>query len=105
MTAGRLAGKVAIVTGGARGQGAAEGRLFVEEGATVYLTDLLVDEGEKTAHPGRAHGDERSACDANHARDLSPTGSATHSRTVSRVRKERSASTRLVARIAAPTAT
>lgn len=49
MSAGRLAGKVTIITGGARGQGAAEGRLFVEEGATVYLTDVLGDEGEKTA--------------------------------------------------------
>src|SRR6478609_8881477 len=30
---GKLDGRVAIVTGGARGQGAAEGRLFAEEGA------------------------------------------------------------------------
>ena len=49
MASGQLTGKVAIVTGGARGQGAAEGRLFVEEGATVYLTDVLADEGGKTA--------------------------------------------------------
>jgi 3alpha(or 20beta)-hydroxysteroid dehydrogenase len=42
---GRLDGKVAIVTGAARGQGAAEARLFVEEGATVVLTDLLDDLG------------------------------------------------------------
>ncbi|HEX6394234.1 MAG TPA: glucose 1-dehydrogenase [Acidimicrobiales bacterium] len=46
---GQLTGKVAIITGGARGQGAAEGRLFVAEGATVYLTDVLADEGAKTA--------------------------------------------------------
>jgi 3alpha(or 20beta)-hydroxysteroid dehydrogenase len=46
---GKLDGRVAIVTGGARGQGAAEGRLFAEEGATVYLTDVLADEGAKTA--------------------------------------------------------
>lgn len=45
----RLAGKVAFITGGARGQGAAEGRLFAEEGATVCLSDVLVDEGEATA--------------------------------------------------------
>ncbi len=46
---GRLDGKVAIITGGARGQGASEGALFVAEGATVYLTDVLVDDGAKTA--------------------------------------------------------
>ena len=46
---GKLDGTVALITGGARGQGAAEGRLFVEEGATVYLTDVLTDEGAKTA--------------------------------------------------------
>jgi 3alpha(or 20beta)-hydroxysteroid dehydrogenase len=46
---GKLEGKVAIITGGARGQGAAEGKLFIEEGATVVLTDVLDEEGEKTA--------------------------------------------------------
>jgi len=43
----RLDGKVAIITGGARGQGAATGQLFAESGATVYLTD--VDEPEDPA--------------------------------------------------------
>jgi len=46
---GRLEGKVAIITGGSRGQGASEGALFRAEGATVYLTDVLADEGAKTA--------------------------------------------------------
>ncbi len=46
---GRLDGKVALITGGARGQGAAEGALFAAEGATVYLSDVLDDEGTKTA--------------------------------------------------------
>ncbi len=46
---GRLDGKVALITGGARGQGAEEGRLFAAEGATVVLTDVLDDEGERTA--------------------------------------------------------
>src|SRR4051812_43439843 len=47
---GRLDGKIALITGGSRGQGAAEGRLFAEEGAeAVVLTDVLDDEGELTA--------------------------------------------------------
>jgi 3alpha(or 20beta)-hydroxysteroid dehydrogenase len=46
---GRLDGKVAIVTGGARGQGAAEARLFVAEGARVVISDVLVAEGEALA--------------------------------------------------------
>jgi 3alpha(or 20beta)-hydroxysteroid dehydrogenase len=46
---GRLDGKVALITGGARGQGAAEGRLFAAEGAEVIITDVLDSEGERTA--------------------------------------------------------
>src|SRR5690606_8372117 len=46
---GRLDGKVAIITGAARGQGAAEARLFAAEGAQVLLTDVLDDEGEAVA--------------------------------------------------------
>lgn len=42
---GKLDGKVAIVTGAARGQGAAEARLFVSQGAKVLLGDVLDDEG------------------------------------------------------------
>lgn len=45
----RLAGKRAIVTGGARGQGAAEARAFVAEGATVLIGDVLDDEGRALA--------------------------------------------------------
>jgi 3alpha(or 20beta)-hydroxysteroid dehydrogenase len=45
---GRLAGKVAIITGAARGQGEAEARLFVEQGARVVLGDVL-DEVEAVA--------------------------------------------------------
>jgi 3alpha(or 20beta)-hydroxysteroid dehydrogenase len=46
---GRLDGKVAIITGAARGQGEAEARLFVEEGARVVMGDILDEEGQKVA--------------------------------------------------------
>ena len=46
---GRLDGKVALITGAARGQGAAEARLFVAEGAQVMLGDVLDDDGEIVA--------------------------------------------------------
>ena len=45
----RMDGKVAIVTGSARGTGAAIARLFVEEGARVLLSDVLDDRGERLA--------------------------------------------------------
>src|SRR3954451_15191479 len=46
---GRLDGKVAIVTGGARGQGGAEAALFRAEGAEVVVTDVLRYEGQAHA--------------------------------------------------------
>ena len=46
---GRLAGKVAIVTGGARGMGEATSRLFAAEGARVLIADVLDREGEALA--------------------------------------------------------
>jgi 3alpha(or 20beta)-hydroxysteroid dehydrogenase len=45
----QLTGKVAIITGAARGQGEAEARLFAARGAKVVITDLLEEEGEKVA--------------------------------------------------------
>lgn len=49
MTLFDLSGKVAIITGAARGQGAAEARLFAALGARVVLTDLLEVEGNRVA--------------------------------------------------------
>lgn len=46
---GRLAGKVAIVTGGAQGQGAAIVRAFVAEGARVVIADIAKEEGQALA--------------------------------------------------------
>lgn len=51
----RLKGKVILISGGARGQGAAEARLFVAEGAQVVVGDVLDDEGRQlAAELGRA---------------------------------------------------
>ena len=47
--AGRLAGKVALVSGGARGMGASHVRCMVAEGAKVVFGDILDEEGELVA--------------------------------------------------------
>ncbi|MFJ8065332.1 SDR family NAD(P)-dependent oxidoreductase [Psychrobacillus sp. NPDC096426] len=46
---GKFSGKVVLITGGSRGQGAAHARAFVEEGAKVVITDVLVDAGQALA--------------------------------------------------------
>jgi 3(or 17)beta-hydroxysteroid dehydrogenase len=46
---GRVEGKIALVTGGARGLGEATGRTLATEGATVILTDILDEEGSTLA--------------------------------------------------------
>src|SRR4029434_3986007 len=53
---GRLDDKVALISGGARGQGATEARLFVREGAKVVFGDILDEEGRKVEAELRAGG-------------------------------------------------
>jgi cyclopentanol dehydrogenase len=53
---GKLDGKVALISGGARGQGAAEAETFVKEGARVVFGDILDDEGKKVEAAIRARG-------------------------------------------------
>jgi NAD(P)-dependent dehydrogenase (short-subunit alcohol dehydrogenase family) len=56
--ADRLKGKVALISGAARGQGAVEGKLFAREGAKVVLGDVLETEGARVAEEIRAQGGE-----------------------------------------------
>ena len=53
---GKLDGKVALISGGARGQGAAEAETFVKEGARVVFGDIRDDEGKKVEAAIRARG-------------------------------------------------
>lgn len=46
---GRMDGKVGLITGAARGQGAAAARRFVAEGASVLIADIVDDEGKALA--------------------------------------------------------
>ncbi len=53
---GRLQGKVALITGASAGQGAAEARLFAEEGAAVCVSDIADDEGRAVVDAINASG-------------------------------------------------
>ena len=56
----RLEGKVALISGAAKGQGETEARLFAQEGASVVLGDILESEGEAAAAAiGESGGDAR----------------------------------------------
>ena len=52
----RLAGKVAMVTGGASGMGRSEATIFAREGARVVVADLLEREGAETVDAIKANG-------------------------------------------------
>jgi len=54
----RLAGKISLISGGARGQGAAEAELFAREGAIVVIADILDNEGERVASDINGAGGE-----------------------------------------------
>ncbi len=54
--AGRVSGKVAVVTGGARGMGAAHVRALAREGAIVAVTDITDDRGASLAEQLRSEG-------------------------------------------------
>ena len=55
---GRLDGKVAIISGGARGQGEVEARLFTQEGARVVFGDILDEDGKQVEAAIRKAGGE-----------------------------------------------
>jgi len=55
---GKLDGKVALISGGARGQGAAEAKTFAQEGAQVVFGDILDEAGAQVEADIRAAGGE-----------------------------------------------
>lgn len=66
---GRLAGKIAIITGGATGMGRSTALAFAEEGAKVSILDIQVAEGQKTVQMIRDAGGEAAFFEADVTRD------------------------------------
>ena len=54
----RLAGKIALISGGARGMGACEARLFASEGAKIVVGDVLEGPGQTVVSEIKAVGGE-----------------------------------------------
>jgi NAD(P)-dependent dehydrogenase (short-subunit alcohol dehydrogenase family) len=56
--AGRVEGKVALVTGGASGIGRATALTFAREGAKLVIADMNADGGQQTVHMIQENGSE-----------------------------------------------
>ncbi len=69
---GRLTGKVAVITGGSRGIGAATARLFVKEGASVVVSDILEQDGQKVVDEIKANGGHAAfvRCDVTRSKEV-----------------------------------
>src|SRR3989454_5245661 len=67
---GRLAGKVALISGGGRGEGEGETQLLVREGAAVVWGDALDGEGKKVETAIRASGGQATYVHLNVTQEL-----------------------------------
>ena len=67
--AGRLQGKVALITGGSSGIGEATAKLFAREGAKVVIADVQLEKGQQVVAAIQAEGGEASFVRADVSRD------------------------------------